>query len=332
MSTLCRRMGWACVGLSFSLLLLTLFCFALQPDHFAAFTVLPIWVWGGLGMIISLKAWYFLRARFSLALTTVWALTLLIAADEARAIRHIGDVPPLPGRAQPHRGREVIRVVTLNCATFLYGDPAADLARWHPDIVLLQDAYPHQVQHLAHTLFGDQGSFIAHQTNGIATRWKIQNETRHTVQRNLLATLILPDGRPVTVVDIHLASAATNLRFWDRLAWREHRINRAIRLSELSLTRQILAHSGGLSQTPILFGGDFNAPATDITHRSLKKDFVNVFAAVGTGWGNTYHRRFPIQRIDHLYASRHFTPVRCGTIATRHSDHRMVVADLILNP
>lgn len=325
-------MGWACVGSSFLLWILAVFCFAAQPDHFAAFTVLPIWVWGGLGMIVSLKAWYFLRARFALALTTIWALTLLIAADEARVIRHIGHAPPLPGPAKPHMGQDVIRVVTLNCATFLHGDPAPDLAAWRPDVVLLQDAYPHQVKRISRALFGDQGNFIAHQTNGIATRWKIQNDSRHTTQRNLLTTLITPNGRSITVVNIHLASAATNLRFWDRLAWREHRINRAIRLSELSRIRQILAHSAGFSQTPILFGGDFNAPATDITHRGLKEDLVNVFAAVGTGWGNTYHRRFPIQRIDHLYASRHFAPVRCGAITTRHSDHRMVVADLILHP
>jgi endonuclease/exonuclease/phosphatase (EEP) superfamily protein YafD len=332
MSTLCRRIGWIWIGLSFSLLLLTLFCFAWQPDHFTAFTVLPIWVWGGLGMIISLKAWYFLRARFSLLLTACWALTLLIAADEARVLTHLGKSPPLPGPAQPHAGQNVLRVITLNCAAFQHGDPSADLAAWKPDIVLLQDAYPHHVQRIARSLFGDQGNFRAHQTNGIVTHWKFQNQTHHPSQRNILATLIMPDGRPITIVNIHLASAATNLRFWDRLAWREHRINRALRLRELTLTHRMLTQTTRFPETPTLLGGDFNAPATDIVHRKLVKDFVNVFATVGRGWGNTYHRRFPIQRIDHLYTTRHFTPVRCRAVATRHSDHRMVVADLILRP
>ncbi len=37
----------------------------------------------------------------------------------------------------------------------------------------------------------------------------------------------------------------------------------------------------------------------------------------------------PALRIDHLYATRHFTPVRCRAVTTRHSDHRMVVADFL---
>jgi endonuclease/exonuclease/phosphatase (EEP) superfamily protein YafD len=61
----------------------------------------------------------------------------------------------------------------------------------------------------------------------------------------------------------------------------------------------------------------------------MNADFVDAFAACGTGWGNTYQRRFPILRIDHLYATRHLTPVRCRTITTRFSDHRMVVADYL---
>ena len=79
--------------------------------------------------------------------------------------------------------------------------------------------------------------------------------------------------------------------------------------------------------TPTLFGGDFNSPASDVVHRQLARDFVDAFATAGTGWGDTFQRRFPILRIDHIYATRHFTPVRCRAVTTRHSDHRMVVAD-----
>ena len=50
------------------------------------------------------------------------------------------------------------------------------------------------------------------------------------------------------------------------------------------------------------------------------------------GWGNTFHRRFPIVRIDHLYATRHLIPIRCRAVTTRNSDHRMVVADFLTGP
>jgi endonuclease/exonuclease/phosphatase family metal-dependent hydrolase len=330
MSTLRIRLGWTWVALSLALHLVTVFCFTRQPDHFAAFTVLPIWLWGGIGILLSSMAFYFLRAPLSLVMTGVWAVTLLIGADEARVLANFGKSPPRPGPAAPHDGQPVLRVATLNCAVFGCGDPSRDLAAWQPDIVLLQDAFPHQVQHIANVLYEGRGDYRAHQTNGIVTRWKIQREIRNPNQRSQQATIVTPDGRALEVVNVHLATAATDLRFWQRVAWREHRINRAIRRRELSIVQQILEQTTSFPNTPTLFGGDFNAPAHDMVHRQLARDFTDVFAAAGTGWGNTYQRRFPILRIDHLYATRHFTPVRCRAVTTRHSDHRMVVADFLV--
>ena len=330
MSALRRRTGWTLVGLSLVLHLVTVICFSRQPDRFAAFTVLPIWLWGGFGLMASSLAFYFLRAPLSLVMSGCWAVTLLVGADEARVLANLGKPPPRPGPAAPHDGMKVIRVVTLNCAIFGHGDPSHDLAKWEPDIVLLQDAFPHHVRRVADALYGGHGDYRAHQTNGIVTRGEIQREIRTPNQRNQQVSVRMPDGRSIEVVNVHLRTAATDLRFWSRSAWRDHRINRALRRDELSTVRQILEKTTSFPNTPTLFGGDFNAPATDVVHRQLTEDFNDVFAAAGTGWGNTYQRRFPILRIDHLYATRHFTPVRCRVVETRHSDHRMVVADLLL--
>ena len=220
--------------------------------------------------------------------------------------------------------------MTLNCAIFRYGDPSPDLAKWEPDIVLLQDVFPHQVQKIANALYDGRGDYRTHLTNGIVTRWKIQREVRNPSQRDQQVTLIMPDGRSIEVVNVHLRSAATDLRFWNRTTWSEHRINRSLRQKELSLTRQILEQTTNFPNTPTIFGGDFNAPATDIVHQQLTRDFADAFATAGTGWGDTFQRRLPILRIDHIYATRHLTPVRSLTVTTRHSDHRMVVADYVL--
>ena len=330
MSTLRIRFGWAMVALSLLLHLFTVFCFTRQPDHFTAFTVLPIWLWGGIGVLLSSLAFFFLRAPLSLVMTGVWAVTLLVGADEARVLANFGKSPPHPGAAASYEDQPVMRVITLNCALFRHGDPSLDLAAWRPDIVLLQDAYPHQVQHVANTLYAGRGDYRAYHTNGIVTRWKIQREIRNPNQRSQQATIIMPDSRAIEIVNVHLATAATDLRFWQRAAWREHRINRAIRRKELSTIQQILEQTSSFPHSPTLFGGDFNAPAHDIVHRQLARDFADAFATAGTGWGNTYQRRFPILRIDHLYATRHFTPVRCRAVTTRHSDHRMVVADFLV--
>jgi endonuclease/exonuclease/phosphatase (EEP) superfamily protein YafD len=330
MSSLSRRLGWTLVGISLLLHIFTVYCFARQPDRFAAFTVMPIWLWGGFGLLLSSVAFYFLRASLSLVMTGVWAVTLLVGADEARVLANFGKSPPLPGLADAYEGAPVIRAITLNSAFFTFGNPVADLAAWQPDIVLLQDILPHQVRQIADNLYGGRGDYRVHQSNGVITRWKIQREVRNPSQRDQQVTVLLPSGIEIEVVNVHLATAATDLRLWRKSAWSHHRSNRAIRQKELSITQQILEQTTAFPNTPTLFGGDFNSPASDMVHRQLARDFVDAFASAGTGWGNTFQRRFPVLRIDHIYATRHLTAARCRAVTTRHSDHRMVVADFLM--
>ncbi len=327
-----RRTGWLLVGASLILHLFTVYCFARQPDRFAAFTVMPIWLWGGIGLLLSMVAFYFLRASLSLIVTAMWTLTILLGADEARVLANFGKAAPLPGLATPYEGKPVIRLLTQNCALFALGNPAPVIAQWQPDIVLLQDIEPAQVRQVADALYGGHGDYRTHLTNGIVTRWKIQREIRNPQQRDQQVTVVLPNGSQIEVVNVHLHTAATDLRLWRKSAWTTHRTNRAIRLSELQLTQQILTQTTPFPNTPVLLGGDFNSPASDVVHRELATDFTDAFTAAGTGWGDTFHRRFPILRIDHLYATRHFTAVRCRVVASRCSDHRMVVADFLVNP
>ncbi len=317
------------VGSSLLLHIFTVYCFARQPDRFAAFTVMPIWLWGGVGLFLSSIAFYFLRASLSLIMTAVWAVTLLVGADEARVLANFGKPAPRSGHAEDYERKPVLRVITLNCSFFQFGNPAQDIAAWQPDIVLLQDIQPYQVRQIADALYGGHGDYRAHQTNGIVTRWKIQREIHNASQRDHQATIITPSGAAIEVVNVHLRTAATDLRLWNRSAWVGHRNNRREREQELTLTQNILEQTSKFPNTPTLLGGDFNSPASDVVHRQLPRDFVDAFASAGTGWGDTFQRRFPILRIDHIYATRHFTPVRCRAVTTRNSDHRMVVADLL---
>jgi endonuclease/exonuclease/phosphatase family metal-dependent hydrolase len=291
---------------------------------------MPIWLWGACGLLLASNAFYFLRAPLSLIMTAVWSITLLVGADEARVLGNLAKSPPLPGKAANHEGKPVIRVLTLNCAFFTVGNPSLDIARWQPDIVLLQDVAPHQVRQIADMLYSGLGDYRVHLSNGIVTRWKIDREVRNASQRDEQLTIVHPVAGELEVVNVHLQTAATDLRLWEREAWTKHRQNRSVRNNELATTLRILMQTRTAPATPVLCGGDFNAPATDIIHQQLTPDFENAFAVAGKGWGDTFHRRFPILRIDHIYATRHFTPVRCCAVTTRNSDHRMVVADLIL--
>ncbi len=316
------------MALSLLLHVFTLYCFSRQPDRFAAYTVMPIWLWGGVGLLFSSVAFCFLRAPLSLVVAGIWAITLLVGSDEARVLANFGNDPPEPGPAAAHRGRKVLRVLTVNCAQFKYGDPIPDIAAWNPDIVLLQEALPHQVGRLRTLLFGKDGDFRTIRSNAVVSRWKIVREVRSPDLRSQQLTIALPGGE-IEVVNIHLESAATDLRLWDREAWRAHSRNRALRNAELAQSLAVLNQSTRFPQSPVILGGDFNAPAADPVHIQLAADFTDAFSAAGSGWGNTFQRRLPILRIDHIYATRQFIPVRSRAILTRHSDHRMVVADFL---
>lgn len=333
MSSFRRSLGWTLVTAAVLLHIFTVLCYTRQPDKLAAFTVMPIWLWGGIGLFLSSAAYYFLRAPLSLVIPGVWAVTLLAGADEAQALANIGKAAPLPGPPATHRGSPVLRVVTLNCGHFAYGDPTADLLAWHPDIVLLQQVHPHQVRRIAQALYGDEGQFNSQWTNGVVSRLPITQRSIPSLPapgRNQHLTLTMPDGSPLHVVNIHLATAATDLRLWKTQAWRDHYQNRSLRKQELASTLEILEETTDFPMEVTLLGGDFNAPATDVIHHQLTPDFRDAFSSVGTGWGNTFHRRLPILRIDQLYATRHLVAVRCRASVTRQSDHRMVVADFLM--
>ncbi len=80
----------------------------------------------------------------------------------------------------------------------------------------------------------------------------------------------------------------------------------------------------------VIIAGDFNAPAGDKVYRMLKHDFADTFDDAGSGWGNTFHRSFPILRIDHIFASRSFQAIRSKAVTVTESDHRMVISDLLI--
>jgi endonuclease/exonuclease/phosphatase (EEP) superfamily protein YafD len=323
-------LGWMFVGGSLLTHALTVWAYASQPDSLAAFTVYPLWFWGGIGLALSVVAFCFLRAPLSLIVTAVWAVTLSVAMDEAKALSNINHPELTPNRNTPTTSSRPLRVATVNCGNFSFGDPVHDLKKWDPDIVLLQQVFPHRVKQTAEILYGGSGDFRAYQTNGIVTRHEIRREVRNPLMRNQQVTIRLPDGTEIEVINVHLSTAATDMRLWSGESRALHRHNRDIRKKELSVVLQVLEQTTPFPARPTLLGGDFNSSATDVVHRQLSRDFDDTFAEAGRGWGNTFHRRFPILRIDHIYATRHFDAVSARTVATKTTDHRIVISDLLL--
>jgi len=330
MSKTRRVIGWAFVGGSLLIQVLTVWSYAEQPDSLAAFTAFPIWVWGAIGLMMSIFAFSILRAPLSLIVTSLWAITLAVTMDEAKVLTNFNHEVINPERQNPSKNIQTIRVATVNCSNFRFGNPLEDLEKWDPDIVLLQEAPPYFVKQTSEGLYGRRADFCAFMTSGIITRFEIIREVRMPRMRNQQVTLRLPGGSEIEVVNLHLATAAIDMRVWNSQTRSTHRINRDLRRKELSAVLNILGQTSLFPATPTIIGGDFNVVSTDAVHRQLVRDFDDSFSEVGRGWGNTFHRRFPILRIDHIYATRQLRPLSSGVIVSKKTDHRIVISDLVI--
>ena len=331
MSHIRRVTGHALVYASILTLIFTAWSYTKQPDSLAFITVFPTWFWGAFGILLSVFAFYLLRTALPIVSSAIWILTLPYIMDEAQVLSNFAHPRIATNRVTPLFEKHSIRIATVNCADLIYGNPIEDIKAWDPDIVLIQQAKPHQVAAMASYLYGKSNNFRANTTNGIITRHEIIRAGHSSGTRNQQLTIRLPNEAEIEVVNIHLAVAATDLRFWKSDSRNDHKKNRQLRRIELSAILETLEQNFPDTSTPIIIGGDFNASATDITHRQLNPKFIDSFSSVGRGWGNTFHRRFPILRIDHIYATKQLEPVSSGVIVSKKTDHRIVITDYLIN-
>lgn len=328
-----KAFGMALVAFSLAFHLFAVALYARQPDRFAAFTLLPIWIWGTFGLGLSSVAFLFFRAPLSLFTSAAWALTILFVSDETRALGRLGSDALHPGTPERYGGRDVIRVATINWAgsRVNFSEP---IVRYQPDIVFIQEiTHPYRLRQLNQILYEGRGDYRYDPRTqcGIVARGEIQHHIQNPVYRSQQVRVRLPSGRRVELVNLHLQAASTDLSLWRRSCWRKHNVNRKLRRGELAFALEILRKTNKNPRlSAVIIAGDFNAPSGDRVYRMLKKDYIDTFSESGTGWSNTYHRRFPILRLDHIFASQSFVPARSRVVTIPESDHRMVVSDLIL--
>lgn len=323
-------MGWSLVAASLILHALTVVCHTRQPDALAAFQVVPLWAWGVIGLLTSSIAFIFLRANLSLILSTLWLLTIFIGADEFRAITNLTSPKPVrePPAAEP--GRTTLRIATLNCSHFRFGNPGPDITAWNPDILLVQEIDPQQVRMLNEELYQGSGDYRSQGTCGVVTRWRITREVRNPWYRDQQVTIRLPGDTLVEVVNLHLKSAPLDARLWSPECWAAHAASRRIRRHELAIALGVLENTAPIATRPAVLGGDFNSPAGDAVFRLLEPRFADAFSRSGRGWGNTFHRRVPLHRLDRVYSTPNLVPRGATAVTVPASDHRMVIADFTL--
>ena len=288
----------------------------------------PQWIWGAPSLAL-------LPLSVSYARRWMWlpAGSLLLVAG------------PLMGFCwSAQRGAEGVplRVMTYNVQLWQrqnVSEVVAEIRTTHPDILFLQDARAGTRTVLDNFLsdwnVASFGQYV------IASKFPIFDSAPGDISydgdtHTYLHARINVAGQYVLVSTAHFATPRDALsgyrspKFWaGRVPFIKedlsHRIIQARRLAD------DLRHE----QEPVIVAGDLNSPPPSLAIRTLTDvGLADAFSAGGRGYGYTYGHtllyRQSFLRLDHILVSRHFTTAACSIGGTSGSDHRPVVADLVL--
>jgi len=298
-------------------------CYYFRPDSCAAITFFPTWLWAAIGLALALPL-LFLGRKIFLAAIAAWLLFTFVFAEEPIClVRQLF----LPSATSKKAG--TLRVVSLNCAG---GNPQAaeEVVPYQPDIVLLQEAPSKKdVESLGQRLFGDEAALAWNFDPVIIAHGHLQQRSLPRL-RSLIMTeayVTMPNGLAVEVISLRLTPPSIGLNIFSPSNWKEHTNTRKLRRAQVaSVVEQISAISHG---TPVILGGDFNAPAGDAAVALLEPYLCDTVKQAGIGWPNTAINTLPLQRIDQIWTSKHFKVVSVWAAKTKNSDHRLVVCDLV---
>ena len=313
--------------LSAILCLFLYFCFYLRPDFFTAITMVPVWAWCVLGMLLALLGFQKASKRLVIILICIWIFFLLVFAEEPWSLLHSGRRSSADFQMARQRGA-ALRVVSLNCRN---GNVAAaeEVQQYDPDIVLLQETpRAREVKALAQKLYGDEAGFVCGTDASLIVHGAILDSPRPESTHYMQARVLMHNGVELEAVSVHLLSPVTKHGLLSDDTFMEMVRNRVNRRDELTIIANQL---GAVPRSlPMIVGGDFNAPAGDAIFRLLSPALHDTFKEAGSGWGNTFSNNHPIQRIDQVWVNRRFKTMNVSARKTINSDHRLVVCDLMV--
>jgi len=256
---------------------------------------------------------------------------------------------------KPVQGSLTVRVMTWNIKydrtkkTLLIDE----IARCSPDVVLFQDATGSMRGPLG-KYFSTWNVYTSDQYV-IASRYPLSHLEIHELplsgkgKQRFLRCRILIGSTVVSLYNLHFvtprqslnAIKATKRRLWDLPeAGSTMDSNVRIRTAQADAVRKHLLDESG----PVILAGDLNAPDPSRVCATLREAGLHdAFAEGGNGYGYTYGHflfkdkypwlRVSWMRIDHIMVSSGFLTRRCWAGTGKASDHRPVIADLILkNP
>lgn len=245
----------------------------------------------------------------------------------------------------PQRGLDggiPLRVITANL--LVSNDDAAAfsaaLAEIRPDLIAVQElneamaadladalwtAYPHQVLDPSEAPFG----------MGLFSRYPLHSGPPVQVGSDICfcqEVRIDLSGRWMTMLNIHPSPPAVGYRRVGQFS-----LPTSFSTSEPERILRAVLERAGTIQEPLVVLGDFNISDRQPLYRLISRQLRDAHREGGSGFGYTFPNRpfegllpFPLVRIDYVFHDASWVTRASWTGALAASDHRYVVADLLL--
>jgi endonuclease/exonuclease/phosphatase (EEP) superfamily protein YafD len=242
----------------------------------------------------------------------------------------------------PAEEAQAVRVITFNVQGCRGGPNriAAMLRKENPDIVAFQEA----------TFLSDQSpsgktvtdslpgfSWYRHGNLAIASRWRIDKswaaDFKTPTHNWAIFAEVHREGspeRPILVGAVHL-----NPVRWDQFVSAEigklpDHLRTTGRIRERQADELIRELEKVGPRVPTILCGDFNGPPRGKVYDRLTRKLNDSFAESTVGLGWTIPSVLPMTRIDYLFVGRTSTTVRSRVLADAGSDHRPLLAEIVL--
>lgn len=236
-----------------------------------------------------------------------------------------------PSCGSPRGGTTpTLRVMSFNVQKFHNFGPAAVVAairKEKPDIVCLQEAnqwdpgkpLPEEFRQAIpeyQVVQRGQTAILSKYPVGFGAVFALRSGTDGRPAQMLS---VMVQGRPVSVICVHLQYFP-----WDKS------------ISVAQASRNLMKETQSLEDlvkepgVPTIVAGDFNTLPHGRIHRMMRRYLTDCFAATARGFGLTLPAVFPLKRLDYIYVGQGLSPVKCWVSEEVASDHRAVVADLVL--
>lgn len=219
-----------------------------------------------------------------------------------------------------------------------------------PDIVLLQDAggalsgpIGDYFREWHVQSFGQYVIASRHPLSKAEVRWISFQGEKHTCLR----CQVHVGGKAITLYNVHFQTPRWGLnafRTAGRKPWHfpaaidQFENNVAARITQVQALRKYIS----AEQVPVIVAGDLNSPDASLVSATLRDAGLHdAFSEAGRGYGYTFghfllQHRLPQlssswMRIDHIMVDSHVRAERCWTGTGKASDHRPVIADLVVS-